>query len=150
MPAGRSGSAPAHRGRGRRCRAAAVRMDRHAAQAGRRSSGRGRRCVLVRPDDEAVSRKRYESAAAKWRAADAEANDERAVRYEMTGQPNLAQQQRQAARQARTTARLCLLQAAVEEMPPGAARDAAQQLATPDWTGTVDELLATARAVVHG
>jgi len=43
-----------------------------------------------------------------------------------------------------------MLQAAVEERAPGAARDVAQQLATPDWNGTVDELLATARAVVGG
>lgn len=45
---------------------------------------------------------------------------------------------------------LCLLRAAVEEMPPGAARDVAQQLATPDWNGTVDELVTTARAVADG
>jgi hypothetical protein len=71
-----------------------------------------------------VSRTRYESAAARWRA-DADANDERAAWYELTGQPRLAQQQRPA-------------------------RDVAQQLATPDWAGTVDELLATAHAVVDG
>jgi hypothetical protein len=96
-----------------------------------------------------VSREKYERAAAKWRA-DADRCDELAARYELTGEPEMARSQRQCARVARTTARLCLLQAAVEEMPPGTARDVAQQLATSDWTGTVHELLATARAVVDG